>query len=451
MPTIPISSIRTDPKARQREDVAGEGTGSLENLAKSMQEYGQLEPIGLDSQNNLVYGFRRLTAAIMLGWDTIKYERIENLDATRAQEIELEENIRRHDLSYQEESNAVTRIHEMKMAKDPTWTADKTAEALDMSRRKVFNALELSKAFVAHPEIGKAETQAGAMMRLTAIKQLQQRKTDANVRKQAEDLGLKPKTKVEVVCADALIHLKGMAADSTDLAVSNPPYGVDIESLFIGDRTIYKDDAETIVPLLFEVAKEVFRVLKEDRWFVFFYPTARLEEGKEILSEAGFKFQQIPAVWYKPNKYLSSLSNPYQNFSSQYETFFWARKGAPRFNKLRLGNVFVYDTPDRDDRIHPLQMPPNLWKEIIEIGSVEGEHVLEPFAGSGSCGVACVEAARNYLGIELSPEYAERANMWISETVAGTASSTSANVASEKASSPTIDLAAAIKGLDFHE
>src|SRR5882762_6061462 len=415
MPEILIADIKVDARERQRIDVAGEGTGSLENLAKSIQEYGLLEPILLDNQNNLVAGFRRLTASIMLGHDKIRYERLGVIDPVRAQEIELEENIRRHNLNWQEESKAVTRIHQMKMAADPNWSADKTAEALDMSRRKVFNSLELSKAVDEFPDVARADTQAGAMMRLGQIKQLEQRKTDAKVRVQAEEMGMKPKTTAAVINSDALHLLKQIQDGMFDMAMTNPPYGVDIESVFIGERTIYEDAAKDIVPMLYEVTKEVYRVLRADRWFVFFYPTARLEEGKDILRSAGFTFQQVPCVWYKPNKFLSSLSNPYQAFSSQYETFFWARKGTPRFNKLRLGNVFVYDTPEHDDRIHPLQMPVDLWKEIIEIGSVEGESVVEPFSGSGAGGVACFETTRNYTGIELSPEFTERSNAWLSE------------------------------------
>lgn len=430
MPEIAIAEVRVDARERQRIDVAGEGTGSLENLAKSIQEYGLLEPILLDNQNNLIAGFRRLTASIMLGKDTIKYERMGAIDPIRAQEIELEENIRRHNLNWQEESKAVTRIHLMKMKSDPMWSADKTAEALDMSRRKVFNSLELAKAVDEFPDVARADTQAGAMMRLGQIKQLDQRKTDAKVRMQAEEMGMKPKTSAAVINADALVALHEMKDESFDMAMSNPPYGVDIESVFIGERTIYEDAAKDIVPMLYNVAKEVYRVLKGDRWFVFFYPTARLEEGKDILRSAGFDFQQVPCVWYKPNKYLSSLSNPYQSFSSQYETFFWARKGTPRFNKLRLGNVFVYDTPDHADRIHPLQMPVDLWKEILEVGSVEGESVVEPFSGSGAGGVAAYESSRNYTGIELSPEFTERSNAWLSEVRAGTnVVKTSANVA----------------------
>jgi site-specific DNA-methyltransferase (adenine-specific) len=441
MPKVAISSIRTSLAERQRTDL-----GDIEALAKSIQEHGLLENIGLDNENNLVYGFRRLTAAIMLGWDEIRAEYVGALTPEQAQVLELEENVRRHNLSWQEESKAISKIHQMKMEQDMVWTAEKTAELLLCSRRKVFNAMELSRAIDTQPEVAKAETQVGAMMRLTQIKQLDQRKTDAKIRMMAEASGMKPKTSAEVTVGDALQVLLGLPSDSVDFAVTNPPYGVDIESVFLGDRTIYKDAEEVIVPLLFQVAKEVYRVLKPDRWFVFFYPTMRLEEGKEILSRAGFAYQQVPCVWYKPNKILSSLSNPYQSFPSQYETFFWGRKGSPRFNKLRLGNVFVYDTPDRDDRIHPLQMPTDLWKEILEIGSVEGESVLEPFSGSGSCGVACIEASRNYRGIELSQEYADRANSWFQETRDGVRP---AHASASSALPLSNDLMEAFQGLNF--
>lgn len=445
MPRVQIADIKADIRERQREDM-----GDIEGLATSLDKFGQLEPVGLDNEMNLIYGMRRLTAAIMLGWDKINAEVIGAIDSIRAQEIELEENVRRHQLDWKEESKAVSRIHQMKMEREVDWTAEKTAEALGISRRKVFNSLELSKAIDINPDVAKAETQAGAMLRLSQVKQLEQRKSDAKVRMMAEASGLRPKTKAEIITGDAYEKLAELPPDSFDFGMSNPPYGVDIESIFIGDRTIYKDAEETIVPLLYRVAKEMFRVLKPNRWFVWFYPTLRLEEGKDILLSAGFTLQQVPCVWYKPNKILSSLSNPYQNFSSQYETFFWGRKGNPRFNKLRLGNVFVYDTPDRDDRIHPLQMPVDLWREIVEIGSVEGESIVEPFSGSGSGGVASIELSRDYTGIELSPEYSERALTWFNETREGIKPAhASASVALPLLSTPTPDLKAAFAGLNF--
>lgn len=446
MPEVLISDIKVDAAERQRTESMD--PKYIEELAHSISEYGLLEPVLLDNDNNLVAGFCRLTAHIMLGADKIKAEYLGQLDPVRAQEIELEENVRRKQLTWQEESKAIEKIHGMKMANDPLWTADKTAEALGISRRKVFNSLELAKAIEQQPEVAKADTQQGAMLRLSKSKQITERVEAAKVRELGQNLGLVPRVNVEIRPGDALASLRQMADSSADAVISNPPYGVDIEAVFIGDRTIYEDAEKDVVPMLREVVKEVYRILKDDRWFVWFYPTARLEEGKAMLTEAGFKFQQVPCVWYKPNKFLSSLSNPYQNFSSQYETFFWARKGDPKLNRLRVGNVFVWDTPQHGERLHPLQMPVGLWKEIIEAASVEGELVIEPFSGSGSGGVACVELNRSYIGLELSDEYVTRARTWINEALTGSVPPTSAKSA-QPIGQKTAEAMEALKSMEF--
>ena len=84
MPRVAIATIKADIRERQREDM-----GDIEGLAASLEKFGQLEPVGLDTDLNLIYGMRRLTAAIMLGWDTINAELIGAIDPIRAQEIEL--------------------------------------------------------------------------------------------------------------------------------------------------------------------------------------------------------------------------------------------------------------------------------------------------------------------------------------------------------------------------
>ena len=57
---------------------------------------------------------------------------------------------------------------------------------------------------------------------------------------------------------------------------------------------------------------------------------------------------------------------------------------------------------------HPCQMPEALLERIIRVSSNPGELVLDPFGGSGTTLAAAKRLGRHYLGIELSPEYAER-------------------------------------------
>lgn len=58
-------------------------------------------------------------------------------------------------------------------------------------------------------------------------------------------------------------------------------------------------------------------------------------------------------------------------------------------------------------KVHPHQKPVALMIWCIEqLGLVAGQTVYDPYAGSGSTGVACVELGLNFIGSEIDPDYA---------------------------------------------
>ncbi len=57
---------------------------------------------------------------------------------------------------------------------------------------------------------------------------------------------------------------------------------------------------------------------------------------------------------------------------------------------------------------HPCQMPIALLERIIRVASNPGDLVLDPFAGSGTTLAAAKKLGRDYVGVELSENYAER-------------------------------------------
>lgn len=57
------------------------------------------------------------------------------------------------------------------------------------------------------------------------------------------------------------------------------------------------------------------------------------------------------------------------------------------------------------ERFHPTQKPTQLLRSILLDYTTEGEVVLDPFMGSGSTGVACVEVGREFIGIEREHNY----------------------------------------------
>jgi len=53
-----------------------------------------------------------------------------------------------------------------------------------------------------------------------------------------------------------------------------------------------------------------------------------------------------------------------------------------------------------DNSLHPCQKPVDLLAWLVNGLTVEGETVCDPFAGSGSTGVACIRTGRRFVGIE---------------------------------------------------
>ena len=71
--------------------------------------------------------------------------------------------------------------------------------------------------------------------------------------------------------------------------------------------------------------------------------------------------------------------------------------------------VFLGSINHKDNKLygHPTVKPLELVEKLIRNSSSEGEIVLDTFCGSGTTCVACERLNRNYIGIEISPEYCE--------------------------------------------
>lgn len=92
-----------------------------------------------------------------------------------------------------------------------------------------------------------------------------------------------------------------------------------------------------------------------------------------------------------------------------------------RFSANVLGDInpdepFFYSpraTPGEKDRFlpegmkntHPTVKPINLMRHLIRLATIPGATVLDPFAGSGTTGVACVLESRTFIGIEAVDQY----------------------------------------------
>ena len=87
-------------------------------------------------------------------------------------------------------------------------------------------------------------------------------------------------------------------------------------------------------------------------------------------------------------------------------------------NLVNPSSVVLFNTvPNRAGKVHPTQKPVALMEYLIRTYTNEGETVLDNCMGSGTTGVACKNLNRNFIGIELDPEYFKIAEKRINENL----------------------------------
>jgi len=90
-------------------------------------------------------------------------------------------------------------------------------------------------------------------------------------------------------------------------------------------------------------------------------------------------------------------------------------KGGKSTQKKRYPYKTIKINTDKN-RVHPTQKPVALMEYLIKTYTNEGETVLDFTMGSCSTGVACVNTNREFIGIELDPDYFEIAQRRINDT-----------------------------------
>jgi site-specific DNA-methyltransferase (adenine-specific) len=82
----------------------------------------------------------------------------------------------------------------------------------------------------------------------------------------------------------------------------------------------------------------------------------------------------------------------------------WSNKtsGFDKIVRVLHGGVV---NADGGKRFHPTQKPIAVMKAAIEWAAKDAETIFDPFMGSGTTGVACVNLGRKFIGIELEPGY----------------------------------------------
>jgi len=204
---------------------------------------------------------------------------------------------------------------------------------------------------------------------------------------------------------DCMEGMKKLPNNSVDLIITDPPYGISRElncknqklgttakiNFNFGEWDKFNED-------WFDVA-----VNKTKGWIISFCAKKDIGFYWDILEKNNFKAVDA-IVWQKPDPIPLNGKSKMLN---AWEAAIIGKKAGAHFAGRCQHNIFKYQAPKGKNRIHPTQKPVNLIKDLILLTTKGGDLILDPFSGSGTTAVACIETKRSYIGFEIDKNYYE--------------------------------------------
>lgn len=224
------------------------------------------------------------------------------------------------------------------------------------------------------------------------------------------------------LCGDILSIMSKIPDSSIDLVITSPPYNLKnstgngmkdgrggkwANASLVNGYSHHNDcmPHDEYVKWQRDCLSEMLRVIK-DTGAIFYNHKWRVQGGllqdrNDIVS--GFPVRQI-IIW----KRKGGINFNKGYFLPTYEVIYLICKS--KFELTKGANSYgdVWEFTQESKNNHPAPFPISLIERIIS--STNAKLILDPFMGSGTTGIAAHNLDRDFIGIEISPEYVEMAN-----------------------------------------
>lgn len=194
-----------------------------------------------------------------------------------------------------------------------------------------------------------------------------------------------------VIQGDCIPVMRRMPGASIDLVVTDPPYLVDYRAR--DGRTIAGDrDGSWLRPAFTEIA----RLLKPDSFCVSFY-------GWNVAERFVWEWKRVGLRPVSHFAFVKDYGSRDGYTEGCHESAYLLAKGRPPMPEKPIRDVLPREYTGNE--FHPHQKPVSSLEPLIKAFSRVGDLVLDPFAGSGSTGLAARNCRRNFILIEKTTRY----------------------------------------------
>lgn len=440
--------VSLDPAKIKRGWRARQDLGDVDGLALSIKEDGQMQPIIVRKSSKtgaliLVAGMRRVRACRQLKIP-VKAVVVTPRNEVHALSLQIGENVKRKDFDMIEMGEGLQRLKMIYERLHPTTThgavgrgreklapkfVDLACRMLGLKQARVYELLGFANLPAqAKKEISEAKTTADRNLAAQrAVKQVRHQKKEDKLKKAAEKRRAARATAEEageekdtgysatLYPGDCFKLLPQFKPDTFDLIFTDPPYELKRSVVAHMNRASINSvkDVEwdqLDVGWFLEAAGSV----KPNGQALIFCPLEAIMDYRLVFTKAGWKFR-CTIIWHRTNPGTVHRST----YLSSVEAMVWATKGdkytfTPWGNggAKEVHNFREYPICSGKERLdHPAQKPLAMVEEFLLRHSVEGDAVLDPFAGVATMLVACKLHDRYSVGIEKSADYVRRSKL----------------------------------------
>lgn len=317
----------------------------------------------------------------------IPYVLLNELTEIEAMEAELEENVRRVDLSWAEKARATEALAALRNAQaalagvPPPTTADLSEEI--RGRRDGFQQAETREELIVAKHLDDPDVKGAGTLK-EAVKILKKKEEVRRNEQLAKTIGLSfTSASHSIINRDSSQFLPTLPPGKFDVILTDAPYGMGADTFGdsggrAGGAHGYADSEENLFEIMNWFPAESFRLAKPEAHLYLFLDFDRFHQWKVLLEEAGWKVFRTPFVWYSPGKFRAPW--PDKGPQRNYELALFASKGGRNVTKMQ-GDVVTYAA---DDNLgHGAQKPVALYRDLLSRSVRPGDSVLDPFCGTG--------------------------------------------------------------------
>lgn len=420
---------------------------NVDALADSIRRIGLLHPIVIDDEGRLVAGGNRLAAFKKLAETDPQYSKIpattkSDLAETARRVIELEENVKRTDLTWQEQTESIVVLDEMLIKCEPNWNIDDRAAYVGQSKSQYARYLMVGRAVLAgHTRVLAAPTVTAAIniierersrhegnvlnSLVEELASLPQKSDHPELPLEGDPLdipqSMRPQTKSPALAMPQSVFLnanfidwvRNYSGQKFNLIHCDFPYGIDHGKSGQGGAQsrwdAYEDGEDVYWTLLREFLTNRERFMLTSCHIMFWFSMKFYSETIQMINALApeIEVNYAPLIWHKTDNkgIIRDINHTPRHV---YETAFMMTRGQRPIIKA-VGDA--YGAPTRKAEAgHISEKPVPVLRHFFQLFVDQYSEVLDPTAGSGSSIRAAQSmGATRLLGIELNPEYCAHA------------------------------------------